>query len=157
VCPDVQHIVWLIQHDFDKKDVQLPKSELMGSRLSVFIVRREFIAPIVLEVRDQTGEEKMAWKYSEGGRLLPQQTPLYNWGTDMNQITGLQLSQARPSRKRNPEEEFELNTDTMEYLPLGDLNGYLGTALNENEEPDIIQQLLDGFALCTTIISPTAT
>lgn len=31
-------ICWLLLHDFDKKDVQLPKSELMGSRLSVFIV-----------------------------------------------------------------------------------------------------------------------
>ncbi|KAK3312082.1 hypothetical protein B0H66DRAFT_570027 [Apodospora peruviana] len=31
-------ICWLMLHDFDKKDVQLPKSELMGSRLSVFIV-----------------------------------------------------------------------------------------------------------------------
>ncbi|GAB1318358.1 hypothetical protein MFIFM68171_08568 [Madurella fahalii] len=31
-------ICWLLLHDFDKKDVQLPKSELLGSRLSVFIV-----------------------------------------------------------------------------------------------------------------------
>ncbi|KAM7183663.1 hypothetical protein V8F20_012537 [Naviculisporaceae sp. PSN 640] len=31
-------ICWLLLHDFDKKDKQLPKSELMGSRLSVFIV-----------------------------------------------------------------------------------------------------------------------
>jgi hypothetical protein len=31
-------ICWLILHDFDKKDVQLSKSELMGSRLSVFIL-----------------------------------------------------------------------------------------------------------------------
>ncbi|KAK3688904.1 hypothetical protein B0T22DRAFT_512812 [Podospora appendiculata] len=31
-------ICWLMLHNFDKKDVQLPKSELMGSRLSVFIV-----------------------------------------------------------------------------------------------------------------------
>ncbi|KAK3323120.1 hypothetical protein B0T19DRAFT_442618 [Cercophora scortea] len=31
-------ICWLMLHDFDKKDVQLLKSELMGSRLSVFIV-----------------------------------------------------------------------------------------------------------------------
>lgn len=31
-------ICWLLLHDFDKKDKQLPKSELMGSRLSVFII-----------------------------------------------------------------------------------------------------------------------
>ncbi|KAK3389579.1 hypothetical protein B0H63DRAFT_556706 [Podospora didyma] len=31
-------ICWLLLHDFDKKDVQLPKSELMGSRLSAFIL-----------------------------------------------------------------------------------------------------------------------
>ncbi|KAK3986861.1 Mod-A [Cladorrhinum sp. PSN332] len=31
-------ICWLLLHDFDKKDLQLAKSELMGSRLSVFIV-----------------------------------------------------------------------------------------------------------------------
>lgn len=31
-------ICWLLLHDFDKKDVQLPKSELLGSRLPVFIV-----------------------------------------------------------------------------------------------------------------------
>ncbi|KAK4161335.1 Mod-A [Cladorrhinum sp. PSN259] len=31
-------ICWLLLHDFDKKDLQIPKSELMGSRLPVFIV-----------------------------------------------------------------------------------------------------------------------
>ncbi|KAK4188922.1 hypothetical protein QBC35DRAFT_450834 [Podospora australis] len=31
-------ICWLLLHDFDKKDVQLSKSELMGSRLPVFIL-----------------------------------------------------------------------------------------------------------------------
>lgn len=31
-------ICWLLLHDFDKKDKQLPKSELMGSRLPVFII-----------------------------------------------------------------------------------------------------------------------
>ncbi|KAK0723598.1 hypothetical protein B0T26DRAFT_640548 [Lasiosphaeria miniovina] len=31
-------ICWLLLHDFDKKDVQLPKSELMGSRLAAFIM-----------------------------------------------------------------------------------------------------------------------
>ena len=28
---------WLLLHDFDRKDVQIPKSELLGSRLSVYI------------------------------------------------------------------------------------------------------------------------
>ncbi|KAK2017315.1 hypothetical protein LZ32DRAFT_576760 [Colletotrichum eremochloae] len=31
-------ICWLMLHDFDKKDVQLPKSELIGNRQTVFIV-----------------------------------------------------------------------------------------------------------------------
>ncbi|TQN65068.1 hypothetical protein CSHISOI_10352 [Colletotrichum shisoi] len=31
-------ICWLMLHDFDKKDVQLPKSELIGNRQTVFIL-----------------------------------------------------------------------------------------------------------------------
>ena len=31
-------LVWLLLHDFDKNDVQISKSELMGSRLPVYIV-----------------------------------------------------------------------------------------------------------------------
>ena len=31
-------LVWLLLHDFDKHDVQVSKSELMGSRLPVYIV-----------------------------------------------------------------------------------------------------------------------
>jgi hypothetical protein len=31
-------LCWLLLHDFDKKDVQRPKSELMGSRLPVYIM-----------------------------------------------------------------------------------------------------------------------
>jgi hypothetical protein len=30
-------LCWLLLHDFNKKDVQIPKSELMGSRLPVYI------------------------------------------------------------------------------------------------------------------------
>ncbi|KAI1843360.1 hypothetical protein JX266_010534 [Neoarthrinium moseri] len=31
-------LCWLLLHDFDKRDVQVPKSELMGSRLPVYIM-----------------------------------------------------------------------------------------------------------------------
>ncbi|KAK4168352.1 hypothetical protein QBC43DRAFT_117212 [Cladorrhinum sp. PSN259] len=31
-------LCWLLLHDFDKKDVQIPKSELLGNRLPVYIV-----------------------------------------------------------------------------------------------------------------------
>lgn len=31
-------LCWLLLHDFNKKDVQIPKSELLGSRLPVYIV-----------------------------------------------------------------------------------------------------------------------
>jgi hypothetical protein len=31
-------ICWLLLHDFDKEDVQKPKSELLGSRLPVYIL-----------------------------------------------------------------------------------------------------------------------
>ncbi|KAK3899338.1 hypothetical protein C8A05DRAFT_37043 [Staphylotrichum tortipilum] len=30
-------LCWLLLHDFNKKDVQIPKSELLGSRLPVYI------------------------------------------------------------------------------------------------------------------------
>ena len=30
-------LCWLLLHDFSKKDVQIPKSELLGSRLPVYI------------------------------------------------------------------------------------------------------------------------
>lgn len=30
-------IIWLMLHDFNKKDVQIPKAELHGSRLRVYI------------------------------------------------------------------------------------------------------------------------
>ena len=31
-------LCWLSLHDFDKKDIQLPKSEMIGSRLPAFII-----------------------------------------------------------------------------------------------------------------------
>ncbi len=36
-CLMLRMLCWLLLHDFDRKDVQIPKSELLGSRLPVYI------------------------------------------------------------------------------------------------------------------------